>query len=303
MAALTSRRVQADLALALCTLFWGATFVVVKGALAHASVFVFMALRFPLAALIMAVIHRRALRAMNRAELWAGVQIGGLMFGGYVFQTLGLLTTTPTKAAFITGAGVVLVPVFLALFWRRHSNILLWAGAIAAFAGLYFLTVPPGGLSGLVVGDVLCFVCAILFAFQVIAVGFYTHHHSVGGLSFVQVATTAVFSLLAFPLFAVTHVQPAWVHWDRDLAGAVLITAVLATAVAFSIQMWGQRYTTATHAAILFSLEPVFASLTSYVVLRERWGARSISGALLILFGIVLAELKGPAPSSAELPT
>jgi drug/metabolite transporter (DMT)-like permease len=300
MAAANSRRLQADLALALCTLFWGATFVVVKSALAYASVFVFMALRFSLASLILAAIPRRALRAKTRAELWAGVHIGVLMFGGYVFQTMGLLTTTPTKAAFITGAGVVLVPIFLALFWGRRSNPLLWAGALAAFAGLYYLTVPAGGFRGLVIGDVLCFGCAVVFAFQIIAVANYSRQHSVGALSFVQVATTGVLSLLGVPVLAATHLQTAWLHWNPTLIGAILITAVLATAVAFSVQMWGQRYTTATHAAILFSLEPVFAALTSYIVLRERWGARAILGAILILLGIVLAELKGPAPSAAE---
>jgi drug/metabolite transporter (DMT)-like permease len=300
MSAPHSRRLRADLALALCTLFWGATFVVVKSALASSSVFVFMALRFSLAALILAALHWRALRVMTRAELWAGVQIGMLMFGGYVFQTTGLLTTTPTKAAFITGAGVVLVPIFLALFWGRRSNPLLWAGAIAAFAGLYFLTVPPGGFRGLVIGDVLCFGCAVVFAFQIIAVAHYSRRHSVGALSFVQVATTGVLSLLCVPLLAWARVQPAWLHWNLTLIADVLITAVLATALAFTIQMWGQRYTTATHAAILFSLEPVFAAITSYIVMRERWGVRSILGALLILLGIVLAELKGPAPSPAE---
>ncbi|MGO9642316.1 MAG: DMT family transporter [Candidatus Acidiferrales bacterium] len=295
-----SRRLQADLALALCTVFWGATFVIVKSALTNASVFVFMALRFSLAALIMAVIHRRALRAITRDEFWAGVQIGALMFGGYVFQTIGLLTSTPTNAAFITGAGVVLVPILLALFWRRRSNAWLWAGALAALAGLYFLTVPPAGLKGLVVGDVLCFGCAVAFALHIIAVGFYSRHHSVGALSFLQVATTAVFSAIAVPVLSLTRLQSAWVHWNGGLLGAVLTTAVLATAVAFSIQVWGQRYTTATHAAILFALEPVFAAVTSFLVIGERWGARSISGAALILLGIVLAELKGPAPASPD---
>lgn len=300
MSASRPTRLQADLSLALCTLFWGATFVVVKGALAFASVFVFMALRFPLAALIMAVIHRRALRAIARAEIWAGMQIGALMFGGYAFQVSGLMTTTPTKAAFITGAGVVLVPVFLALIWGRHAAPLVWAGALAAFAGLYFLTVPAGGHKGLVIGDVLCFGCAVVFAFQVIAVGFYSRHHSVGALSFVQVATTGVLSSILVPILSWTHVQPARVNWNASLLLAVLITAVLATAVAFSIQVWGQRYTTATHAAILFALEPVFAAVTSFILLCERWHARSIVGAVMILLGIVLAEWKGPEPVAAK---
>lgn len=83
---------------------------------------------------------------------------------------------------------------------------------------------------------------------------------------------------------------------------AVLVTAVLATAVAFSVQVWAQQYTTTTHTAILFSLEPVFAAITSYLVLRERLGGRALCGAALILAGILLAELKGPAPVAADSP-
>ena len=113
-------------------------------------------------------------------------------------------------------------------------------------------------------------------------------------------ATTAVLALLALPVLAVTRWEPLRLEWTSKLVFAVLVTAVLATAVAFSVQVWAQQYTTATHTAILFSLEPVFAALTSYVVLRERLGGRALLGAGLILLGILLAELKGPAQAAAD---
>jgi drug/metabolite transporter (DMT)-like permease len=297
-----SQRLKADAALTLCTVLWGATFVVVKGALNSASVFAFMAVRFTLAALLMAAIFRRALGRLTRAEVWAGAQIGFFMFTGYAFQTRGLISTTPSKAALITGSGVVLVPVLMAVFWGRRINRWVWGGALAALVGLYYLTVPSAGFTELNKGDILVFVCAVMFALHIIFVGRYSLHHSVGALSFLQVATTAALTLAALPVLAVTGWEPPRLDWNAELVAAVLVTAVLATAVAFSVQVWSQKYTTPAHTAILFSLEPVFAALTSYIVVRERLGRRGLVGAALILAGILLAELKGPTQAAAESP-
>lgn len=305
-----NQRLKADLALGFCTLIWGATFVVVKEALDQASVFAFLAVRFTLAAALMAVIFRRALRGLSGGAVAAGVQIGLLMFAGYVLQTMGLVRTTPSKAAFITGFSVVLVPLLLAAFWGKRINTWVWAGAVAALAGLYFLTVPPAGergegvslLGGLNTGDVMVFGCAVAFALHIIYVGRYSPVHSVGALSFLQVATTAVLSCLAVPVLAATAWEPPRFTWSSSMAFAVGVTAVGATAIAFSIQVWAQKFTTATHAAILFSLEPVFAGITSFLVLGERLGGRALAGAGLILFGILLAELKGPTQAAPESP-
>jgi len=295
-----NRRVQADFALALCSLLWGATFVVVQDALADASVFTFLALRFTLAAVLMAAIYHRDLRRVTSDELRAGFIIGLFMFGGYVFQTAALLITTPSKTAFITGFGVVLVPILMAVLWGRRINAWIWSGALGALGGLYFLTVPAAGLAHLSRGDLLAFVCAVLFALQVIFVGRYSPRYSVGGLSFLQVATSAALSLAALPLLAITRLEPPRAHLTGGLIFAVLVTAVLATAVAFSVQVWAQQYTSATHTALLLALEPVFAALTSFIVLHERLGARALAGAALILGGILVAELKGPVQASAD---
>ena len=144
-----SKRLQADLALGLAALIWGATFVLVKDALADVSVFVYLAVRFALAAAVMAIFFWRSMRGLTLASVWAGAQIGFFMFAGYAFQTTGLRFTTPSKAAFITGSSVVIVPLLLALFSKRRVNLWIWSGAVAALAGLYFLTVPLEGLGGL----------------------------------------------------------------------------------------------------------------------------------------------------------
>ena len=159
-----NRRIQADLALALCSLIWGATFVLVKDALADASVFVFLAMRFVLAALTLALIYRAALRRMDRASFAAGAVLGWFMFSGYALQTIGLKFTSPSKAAFITSSSVVMVPVLHAIFGRVRAGIWVWAGAIAAFVGLYFLTVPAAGLGDLNKGDLWVMGCAVVWA-------------------------------------------------------------------------------------------------------------------------------------------
>lgn len=297
-----SRRLRADLSLVLCTVIWGATFVVVKGALADASVFAFLAARFVLATVLMGLIFRADLRRTTRADLIAGALIGFFMFSGYVFQTAGLVETTPSKAGFITGFSVVMVPVFMAIFWGRHINRWVWGGALAALAGLYFLSVPAEGFAKLGRGDLLVFGCAVMFALHIAFVGHYSPRHSVGALSFLQVATTAALTLLALPVLSVTQWEAPRITWTPGLIGAVLVTAVLATAVSFSVQVWAQQRTTPTHTAIIFSLEPVFAALTSYLLIHERLSRRGLSGAVLILGGILLAELKGPSQAAPESP-
>jgi drug/metabolite transporter (DMT)-like permease len=297
-----TRRLHADLALALCALIWGATFVVVKDALAFASVFSFNAMRFTLAAVVMGIVYFRAVRKSDSATFFAGSLIGVFMFGGYAFQTLGLKFTTPSKAAFITGASVVMVPVLLAIFWRRRVSAWVWAGAVAALFGLYFLTVPHAGFSALNIGDLLALGCAVMFAFHIILVARYSPRHSVAALSFLQVATTAVLTALCLPILSATRWEPPFVRWSPSLAAALLITAVGATALCFSLQVWAQQYTSPTHTAILLSLEPVFAALTSLIVVHERLGARVLAGAVLVFIGILLAELKGPAQAGADSP-
>ena len=291
-----SRRARADIALVLCTFIWGATFVIVKDALADISVLVFLAVRFALAAILMAVMFRSSITRLDKRGVWAGAQIGLFMFGGFLFQTAGLRWTTPSKAAFITGSSVVLVPLLLAaLGWRRITPW-TWAAVAIAFGGLYFLTVPREGFTGINRGDPIVFVCAILFAMQIILISRYVEHHSVGGLSFLQVAATAALSIVALPIAAGMGWEPVRIVWNGNVIFAIAATAIAATAIATPLQNWGQKHTSASHAAILFTLEPVFAALTSLLLRRERLDARTLAGAALVLVGILLAELKGPAP-------
>jgi drug/metabolite transporter (DMT)-like permease len=297
---MSSKRLRADFALLVCAIIWGATFVILKDALADVSVFVYVAVRFGLSALVMGLVFARSLRNLNRGAIWAGAQIGFFMFGGYVFQTTGLKFTTPSKAAFITGSSVVLVPIILAAFGLRRITVWIWAGAICAVAGLYLLTIPTEGVRAVNRGDPFVFLGAVMFALHIIFVARYVERHSVGELSFVQVATTGVLATAFVPVLgAMRWETPHWT-WTGPLIFAVLITSLGSTVIGFSFQVWAQQYASPTHTAILISLEPVFASLTSWLVGRERLGSRVLLGAALVFAGILLAELKGPAPAAPE---
>jgi len=289
-----NRRVQADLSLVVCSIMWGATFIIVKNALADSSVFVFMAVRFTLGALIMIPLFRRALVKTDRKELRDGAIIGLSLFSGYVFQTWGLVTTTPSKCAFITGSSVAMVPILLMIFWRRRTGAAVWCGVVAAFAGLYLLTVPGGASQTLVRGDFLVLIGAVGFAMQIIFASLYGARHEGGAIACLQISTVAACSLVVLPMVSFSGLQPARLHWSPAFVWGVSITAVFTTAIAFSVQVWAQQFTTATHAALIFALEPVVTAVTSRVFQHERLGGRAIAGAVLILIGILLAEIRAP---------
>jgi len=295
-----SRSVKAHLLLVLVTLVWGVTFVQIKDALRDISPLLFNAVRMALAGVALALTFRRHLR-VNAAVLRYGIWMGTLLWLGYEFQTTGLVLTTPSKSAFLTGVSVVLVPVFLALIWRRRVNRWTALGVLAAFIGLYLLTVPNASsgslLSGINRGDLLTLGCAVAFAFQIIFMGRAMRTHGFEQIATLQACVAAVLMAISVPLLEKPHAV-----WSLRVVLAILVTGLLATAAAFTIQAWAQQFTPPTHTALIFVLEPVFAWASSYLLLGERLGRRASLGALLIIAGVLLSELKGSASQpSAEV--
>src|SRR5215475_2439107 len=297
-----SRRLRADLGLAFCTILWGSTFVVVKNSLDHSSVLLFLALRFTVAGAIMAAWRPAVFRNVQREEVFAGLRLGFFMFCGYAFQTAGLQYTTASNSGFVTGSSVVLVPILFALFWGHRLTAWVYVGALAAGFGLYYLTIPAEGVAHLNRGDVFTFVAAASYAVHIILVSEYTRQHSASALSVLQVIACGGMAWAMTGIAAAIRWQPVKFEATWSLWIGVAVCAIFATAIAFAIQLWAQQYTTPGHAAILFTLEPVFAVLTSYIFLGERLAARAIFGAAFVLAGILIAELLGPAaaPESAE---
>lgn len=291
-----SNRTKAHLALLACSFFWGVTFVVVKNALLDISVFAYLSARFILGVLPLIWFYRADLRKMTRDEVWAGLQVGLFMFGGYAFQTAGIARTTASKSAFITGLSVVFVPIFLAVFWRKKIGAWAWLGAVASFIGLYYLTAPPEGLANLNRGDLLVIGCAVLYAMQIIFISGYSGKYSLGALSCLQVMLAGTLATVAVPLLNITRLEPFFIRYTFQMEFGVIVTAIFTTALAYPLLVWGQKHTTATNTALILTFEPVFAAITSFIVLHERLGGRSLLGAVLILGGICIAEWKGTIP-------
>jgi drug/metabolite transporter (DMT)-like permease len=295
-----SRKLQADFVLAACAVCWGATFVIVKDALADSSVFVFLALRFVLAAIVLGALVGRQWRTIDAGAFRAGTLLGLFLFAGFAFQTAGLKFTTPSKSAFVTGILVVFVPLFLAIFGGKRISQWTWAGILTAVIGLYLLTVPASGFSDLNLGDVLTLFCAAFYAAYIIAISRYSPRYSSTVLVFLQVAATGLLSAAAVPLWAFTGWEIPRVTWTPGLIWAVLGTAIITTAGTLLGQVWAQKYAPPSHAALILTLEQVSAALISYAFIGERLGGRSLAGAVLILAGIMFSELKGGSPASIE---
>ena len=162
------------------------------------------------------------------------------------------------------------------------------------------LTVGPQGLQGLNRGDPLVFVSAVLFALQIIFIGRAVAGVPVGVIGFLEVATTAVLSTALVPIAAAAHFESARFTPTPGLVTALVITSVGGTVICLPLQVWSQQYASPSHAAIILSLEPVFAAITSYFAQGERMGAREVMGAALILAGIAFAEQRPADQSAAE---
>jgi len=280
---------KADLALAGITLIWGATFVVVKNALSGVSTMLFLTLRFSAAALVLAALYRGRLNSNARGHksaLRGGMLAGLVLIAAYFFQTQGLRFTTPSKSAFITGLSVALVPILGAAWRRRMPRLQEIGGVTAAVLGLALMTVRWQELR-IGPGDLLTMACAVGFAVHILVVERYTRSGGFEILSLVQIATAAVVGAATCWWVETPHLE-----WSAQLAGALAITSLLATALAFTVMAWAQQHTTATHTALIFSLEPVFAWLTSWMVEGETLSTTASLGAALILGGILIVELK-----------
>jgi drug/metabolite transporter (DMT)-like permease len=324
-----STRTKAEAFLVVVTAIWGCTFVVVKGALADASPLPFLAVRFLLAGLLLLAILGRG--HVDRRTILPGSILGVFLFAGYLLQTWGLMYTTPSKSAFLTGFSVILVPVIMmfsgfrrpfrsrsfprslssAEAGERESSQLSAevdprlrggdvkgdyqvvpgpANFLCAALGLLgiYLLVAPSGMAAVNKGDILTLAGALSFAVHIVLVGHYTKKYSFLHLVPVQILVVGLLSLVALPF-----VPHQTLHLTGRLVGAILVTAVLATGVAFSVQNWAQQYTPAAHTALIFALEPVFAALSSWLVIGEHFGGKVLLGSGLILAGMVISEVWG----------
>ena len=278
------RRLLAEAALICIAAVWGLTFVMVQDAIELLPTMAFLGYRFALAAALVALIFRSRLRALSAAGWRVGLVMGALLTAGYILQTLGLEETTASNAGFITGLFVVLTPVLGSLLLGDRVPGIAWMAAGVSAAGLYLLSGTGGGLN--LRGDGLVLLCAVAFAGHILATARGARDHDVGALLVVQLGLCAVACLAIAAPRGDLQVPEGATVWS-----ALLVTALVASALGFFVQTYAQRHAPPARTALILASEPAFAGLFGWLLADERLSALSLTGAALILIAIVAVEI------------
>ncbi len=281
---LVSNRYVADGMLLIVAFIWGTTFALVKEAIENIDVFTFLGQRFLSGGLILLGISCFRMSGLNSKVLRQGVILGLFLFGAFAFQTVGLKFTSASNTAFITGLNVVFVPFCELLMFRRKVAFHIWVGVVLAVSGLFFLT--TRGKMNINFGDIIVLGCAICIAFQVLLTDLYTQSSDVLWLTAVELLTVGlVSSAVAF------FKGEILLHYYPGTLRALVVCVLFATVIAFLVQTYVQRYTTPSHVAIMFCMEPVFAAVFAYFYSGERLGYWGIVGAGLMFAAMLVSEL------------
>ena len=278
----------AVLALVLVTAVWGVTFVQVKDAVALYPLFAFLAVRFWIATLTLAVPGLPRVRSLGRPGFVGGAFLGLLLAAGYTLQTAGLERTTVSSTGFITGMYVVLTPLIALVLVRSRIGLSVWGGVALSTIGLAMLS---GIHAGSVTGDLLVLAAAAVYSLQIVLMERYAPRYDAVAFTFVEMLAAGVALGVVAAALGDLHLPHGWTVW-----GALLVTGVFASALAFLVQTWAQRRTSATRTALAFTMEPVWTAFFGYTLAGDRLGLLGWGGCAVIMAGIVLAE---PAAAGA----
>jgi drug/metabolite transporter (DMT)-like permease len=290
---------RANILLLAAGAIWGLGFVAQSSAMSSVGPFMFVALRFLLAALTVAPFAVREARnvaeKLQRSDYCGFFFIGVLLFAGAAFQQIGIMTTSVTNAGFLTGLYVVMVPFLAVLLFRQWPHPVVWPCALTALAGIYLLS--GGHLDGLAFGDWLTVVCAAFWALQIIfinRIGIRSGRPIM--LALVQFIVCGVLGLIIAlatertALFSIVAAAPE-----------ILFAGIFSSGMAFTLQAVGQRFTTAPQAAIMLSSEALFAALFGALMLGERMSFQGAIGCTLIFIAMITVELVPALRSRAEV--
>lgn len=281
------KQLFAEMMLASVTLFWGATFPIVKDAIGEMPVMAFLWVRFAMAAVLLAMLAGRSgFATLDRRGWRIGIMLGTLLFLSFLFQTFGLERTSSANAGFLTGLGVVWVPLLAGPLLMKPAAFGSKIGVGLALFGLFLLTWhTPWTIN---FGDVLVVICSVFIALHILGLDFFTKGYDGRALTFVQIATMAVWGCIGSLLF-----EPvSWPQvWSNSLIFAFVITSVFATAYAFWAMTTFQHRTTPTRAALIYTLEPVFAAIFSIWLAGDRLTTIGWVGGSLIVAGMIFAEV------------
>lgn len=289
---LGSSTTAATVALIAVTAVWGSTFVVMKAAIARQPESDFLATRFTVATICMILVRPRVLRRLNREMLLHGSLLGIALGLGYISQTYGLRITSAAVSGFITGMFVVFTPLIGAGILRRRVNKWTWLAVALATIGLALLSLHGFSIGR---GETLTLLCALGFALHIVGLGEWSALHDSYVIAIIQLA---VVSILCW-IIVLTHGYQA--PPDFGVWGAVILTAIFATALAFLIQTWAQSLMAPTRAAVIMTMEPVFAGFFAVLIGGEHLTAKIVIGGLFVIAAMYLVEL-GPKSTLPIVP-
>ena len=264
------------------TAVWGVTFVQVKDAVAIYPLFAFLALRFAIASCTLAVPGGGRLKTLGRDGTIGAALAGTLLGAGYALQTAGLERTSVSSTGFITGMYVVLTPLLALAVFRVRIGGAAWLGVGLATVGLALLSGIHGGSA---LGDLLVLAGAAVYSLQIVLMERFAPRFDAVAFTLVEMIAAFAGLLVVAVASGQLSVPHGWTVW-----GALLVTGVFASALAFLAQTWAQRKASATQTALAFSLEPVWAAFFGFTLAGDRLGTTAWLGCLVIMAGIVLAE-------------
>jgi len=282
-------RSRAEAALLATTLIWGGTFAVVKIGMRDVSPILLIAIRFLLGGGLLLALFGRRLFPIPGQALLKGSILAAFLFLGFVTQNIGLTITTASKSAFITGMMVIFVPLLQVVIERRPPRLgnVLGVGIVAL--GLWFLTSPDG--ESFNAGDALTLLCSVLFAVYIVYLDVISKEMTTEQLVIIQMVCTGLMAAASTALFE----TPRFVPSTRAVASLVYLT-LLATVVTTYVQTRFQKETTPTRAVVIFSIEPVIATVIAYFLLGETLGALGVLGGALIVAGVLVSEFAESIP-------
>lgn len=277
-----TRRNVATLLLIALTAVWGSTFFLIRDLVVHVPPVDFLAVRFTLAAVIMLGVFWRPVRSLTRRQVLAGVGLGVLYGLAQILQTQGLASTSASVSGFITGTYVVLTPVFTAVILRERVASTTWAAVGLATAGLALLSLNGFSIG---VGEAITLLAAAFYALHIVGLGRWSGHEIATGLSVVQMVVIAVICLVGALPGGITMPSGTG-QW-----ASVLYMVVFASIGALWIQTWAQAHMPATRAAIIMTMEPVFAAFFAVALGGEALTVRMLVGGALVVTAMYAVEL------------
>lgn len=283
------KSITADLSLLITAIIWGSGFIASQYAIdSNISTSLILLFRFTIASIALLLIFFKSIKTINKGELLLGVITGVLLYWAFYFQTIGLKYTTPSNNAFITAVYVILVPFITWIAFKKKPQLKFFFLTFSTFIGVAILTYSPDNGISFNKGDAFTLVCAFLFALHISFLDVSSKRVAVIKLTFLQMATAAILSLLTFGF--VDHFSIANANLSQGFLSLIYL-GLFSTMLCFFIQTFAQKYTSSTKAALFLSSESLFGSLFSVLLKIEPFTINMLIGGFFILFSIFASEI------------